>query len=248
MAGISSNALGIVKNKKEYNGNELQNNEFSDGSGLEVYDFNARTYDAQIGRFIQIDPQFEDRQEGISPYHFGKNNPILYADPDGRNPIIPVLTWLYRAWRAYQTAETLSQVVNTVPTNYSRAVVTNMVITSDAKGNTVVIPEAKLSEFNAQLKTEKVDALKGEIRSLERSAKSLPKNVEEHKQKDYKKDPDKYDNKGELKNADAELRQKKIAGRVESLEKQIKKNEGELDKVKQELGKKTQELKKVKEN
>jgi RHS repeat-associated protein len=86
MAGISSKAAGSLINKKGYNGNELQNKEFSDGSGLELYDFNARTYDQQIGRFIQIDPLFEDGQESINPYHFSYNNPIRFSDPDGKEP------------------------------------------------------------------------------------------------------------------------------------------------------------------
>lgn len=74
--------------EKKFNGNELQQNEFSDGSGLDFYDFNARTYDQQIGRFIQIDPETEFLQESISPFHFGINNPILHNDPDGKNPYI----------------------------------------------------------------------------------------------------------------------------------------------------------------
>jgi RHS repeat-associated protein len=84
MAGISSKAAGSVANKKQYAGNELQNREFSDGSGLEFYDFNARTYDQQTGRFIQIDPLADEGgQDNWTPYHYCANNPILNTDPDG---------------------------------------------------------------------------------------------------------------------------------------------------------------------
>ncbi len=87
MAGISSKAAGSLINKKGYNANELQSKEFSDGSGLEAYDFNARTYDPQIGRFIQVDPMTDEGgQESWSPYHFSYNNPIRYNDPDGKWP------------------------------------------------------------------------------------------------------------------------------------------------------------------
>jgi RHS repeat-associated protein len=74
-------------NKKGFNGNEIQQKEFSDGSGLNVYDFNARTYDQQIGRFIQVDPLIEfGGQESLTPYQFSYNDPIRYNDPDGRCP------------------------------------------------------------------------------------------------------------------------------------------------------------------
>lgn len=95
MAGISSKVLNLAGNsadcgcgnKKLFNGNEIQNKEFIDGSGLELYDFNARTYDQQIGRFVQIDPTPEDGdQESLTPYHFSGNNPSTFNDPDGKCP------------------------------------------------------------------------------------------------------------------------------------------------------------------
>lgn len=85
MAGISSNVLKgttYPQNRSKFNQNELQSKEFSDNSGLELYDFNARTYDAQIGKFYQIDPLTEAADE-YSPYAFCKNNPILFNDFSG---------------------------------------------------------------------------------------------------------------------------------------------------------------------
>ena len=89
MAGISSKALafGNPENKTGYNGNEKQNKEFNDGSGLEFYDFNARTYDQQIGRFSQVDPLTDEGgQESLTPYQFSYNNPVRYNDPEGKCP------------------------------------------------------------------------------------------------------------------------------------------------------------------
>ncbi|MBN9386394.1 MAG: hypothetical protein J0H74_36895, partial [Chitinophagaceae bacterium] len=85
MAGISDKALKgqYVENKYRYNsGNELQNKEFSDGSGLEAYDANFRMYDPQIGRFWQIDPLAEINEDW-GPYTFASDNPILFNDPLG---------------------------------------------------------------------------------------------------------------------------------------------------------------------
>lgn len=99
MNGISSKAAGGLENNKKYIGNELQHNEFTDGSGLKFYDFNARTYDQQLGRFIQLDPLSEEQdQESWSPFHYSYNNPIIFSDPDGELPIIPYAA--YRVVRA----------------------------------------------------------------------------------------------------------------------------------------------------
>ena len=112
MQGISSKSAGKLQNRKGYNGNELQTHEFSDGSGLELYDFNARTYDQQLGRFIQIDPlSNEEDQESFTPYHFGFNNPVLHNDPDGKFPIIPVGLGLWRAYKLIRSGQNISRIL-----------------------------------------------------------------------------------------------------------------------------------------
>ncbi|HWB92277.1 MAG TPA: RHS repeat-associated core domain-containing protein, partial [Puia sp.] len=80
MAGISDHAWNKQLNFYHYEGKEMQNTEFSDASGLEEYDFGARFYDPQLGRWTTQDPagQF------ASPYTGMANNWPNGVDRDGK--------------------------------------------------------------------------------------------------------------------------------------------------------------------
>jgi RHS repeat-associated protein len=70
MAGISDHAWNKAPNYFHYQGNELQSQEFNDGSGLEEYDFKARYYDQQLGVWHNQDPA----NQFSSPYAAMGNN------------------------------------------------------------------------------------------------------------------------------------------------------------------------------
>ena len=63
-----------------FNGMEVDNEVKGDNNSL---DFGARIYDPRIGRFLSIDPAFNE-YPSISPYTGLGNNPLVFIDPDGK--------------------------------------------------------------------------------------------------------------------------------------------------------------------
>ncbi len=73
------------ENKYKYNGKrctERSRSELQGDFGLDWYDYGARMYDAELGRWHVPDPLAE-KTFSLSPFRYGKNNPVFYVDVKG---------------------------------------------------------------------------------------------------------------------------------------------------------------------
>jgi RHS repeat-associated protein len=80
---LSGKAPQAKSNRFKYNGFEEQV-EFD----LDWYDYGARQFDPQLGRFLSVDPA-GDLMTRHSPYNYAFDNPVRFTDPDGMMPTDP---------------------------------------------------------------------------------------------------------------------------------------------------------------
>jgi RHS repeat-associated protein len=73
----------VPKNRYLYNGKELQDQVIG-GTPFGWYDYGARFYDPEIGRWHVVDNKTE-KYYNFTLYTYAANNPIIHIDPDGED-------------------------------------------------------------------------------------------------------------------------------------------------------------------
>jgi hypothetical protein len=82
LAGLTRDTPGIKPlNQYKFNGKEFQAD-----LGLNWTQLDWRMVDNQLDILGGVDPEIENGQESMSPYAFGYDNAVRFADPDGRKP------------------------------------------------------------------------------------------------------------------------------------------------------------------
>ena len=173
--------------------------------------FGGRWYDPDIGRFTGIDPMPVNAEDWrtFNRYSYGFNNPYRYLDPDGNLPIaIPIVVGISLL----------------TDSNKANAPTHGVTASPDALDALNFIPGGGQAKTAMVAGTIIKVGIKKQLSTSEKKAiRGLKSQIKEHKQKlsNFKSNPDKFDNKGFLKNAPAERRNRIINSRVRRLQGQI---------------------------
>lgn len=75
-----------------FNGKELDKGDEGMGGGGSTYDYGFRIYNAQLGKFLSVDPLTKS-YPWYTPYQFGGNMPIAAIDMDGLEEFVVIRWW-----------------------------------------------------------------------------------------------------------------------------------------------------------
>jgi RHS repeat-associated protein len=80
--GLSIDALTSIRDNSVHNNFLYNGKELISDFGMNMYDFGARHYQPDIGRWFVSDPK-ADQYSPVSPYTYALNTPVIAFDPDG---------------------------------------------------------------------------------------------------------------------------------------------------------------------
>ncbi|MBA4259467.1 MAG: hypothetical protein C0446_09905 [Chitinophaga sp.] len=144
MAGLSSKAAGKLENKND----KFQGQPLDDDFGVNWYQYRYRSYDLQIGRFIQVDP-LAPKYTHNSTYAFAENKVTMGIDLEGLE-LLPFNSAWFRSvsQNKHANGQRVQVVASNVPT-----------IFKDATGNTLfsassvgVTPKGAMADKGEQLR------------------------------------------------------------------------------------------------
>lgn len=182
----------------------------------------ARFYNPQTGRFLSTDPAdsaIPTQPQSWNKYGYVLGNPLRMVDPDGQVPLlvlVPVAVvggLLFGAEAANAPESPDAPTIKS--TDGMKAIAASSVMIATA----AFIAEKLGGGSNDNGRPgvpEGESSRDADVRGLEKQLEAHERELEE-----FKKDPDRFDNKGFLKDAESpEQRQKIIDGRIRNLERQ----------------------------